>query len=282
MILQKEIRKFSKEWNIPQDTVDKDYVLGHFLSEIYQHFEDKIIFKGGTCLRKCYFPDYRFSEDLDFTARSKTFTLKNKSLKDICKNVENHSNILAIPEKIKQLEHEDRKMGYQVKLKYWGANHSKSQQPTPSNRWVTKIKLEISLREKLILTPNYREIYHPYSDSLSRSEPIPCYPLNEIVSEKIRALIQRSYTAPRDFYDLYQLTNNLDKHAWIKIKELLIKKMKHKGIEYRGPDQFVDNKTITHVRKAWETSIAHQVDSSNMPSPSVIINEVKERIEEYL
>ena len=23
---------------------------------------------GGTCLRKCYFPDYRFSEDLDFTA----------------------------------------------------------------------------------------------------------------------------------------------------------------------------------------------------------------------
>ena len=86
MILQKEIRKFSKKWDIPQDTVDKDYVLGHFLSEIYQHFEDKIIFKGGTCLRKCYFPDYRFSEDLDFTARSKTFTLKNKSLKDIFKN----------------------------------------------------------------------------------------------------------------------------------------------------------------------------------------------------
>ena len=25
------------------------------------------IFKGGTCLKKCYFDTYRFSEDLDFT-----------------------------------------------------------------------------------------------------------------------------------------------------------------------------------------------------------------------
>ncbi len=27
-----------------------------------------LIFKEGSCLRKCYFPDYRFSEDLDFVA----------------------------------------------------------------------------------------------------------------------------------------------------------------------------------------------------------------------
>jgi len=28
---------------------------------------DRLFFKGGTALKKCYFPDYRFSEDLDFT-----------------------------------------------------------------------------------------------------------------------------------------------------------------------------------------------------------------------
>ena len=28
---------------------------------------DTWIFKGGTCLRKCYYETYRFSEDLDFT-----------------------------------------------------------------------------------------------------------------------------------------------------------------------------------------------------------------------
>ncbi|MBW6474015.1 MAG: nucleotidyl transferase AbiEii/AbiGii toxin family protein [Anaerolineaceae bacterium] len=30
--------------------------------------DKNLVFKGGTCLRKCYFPDYRFSENLDFTA----------------------------------------------------------------------------------------------------------------------------------------------------------------------------------------------------------------------
>ena len=29
--------------------------------------QDDWIFKGGTCLKKCYFESYRFSEDLDFT-----------------------------------------------------------------------------------------------------------------------------------------------------------------------------------------------------------------------
>ncbi|MEZ4424280.1 MAG: nucleotidyl transferase AbiEii/AbiGii toxin family protein [Gemmatimonadota bacterium] len=29
---------------------------------------EHLIFNGGTCLRKCYIADYRFSEDLDFTA----------------------------------------------------------------------------------------------------------------------------------------------------------------------------------------------------------------------
>jgi hypothetical protein len=28
---------------------------------------ERLAFKGGTALKRCYFPDYRFSEDLDFT-----------------------------------------------------------------------------------------------------------------------------------------------------------------------------------------------------------------------
>jgi len=39
------------------------------LAGIYQHpsIQNSWIFKGGTCLKKCYFETYRFSEDLDFT-----------------------------------------------------------------------------------------------------------------------------------------------------------------------------------------------------------------------
>ncbi len=36
---------------------------------IYSHEElsNSWVFKGGTCLKKCFFETYRFSEDLDFT-----------------------------------------------------------------------------------------------------------------------------------------------------------------------------------------------------------------------
>ena len=79
MILQKEIVQKAQEWKVPPNTVDKDYVLGHFLSVVVAHYKDELVFKGGTCLRKCYIGNYRFSEDLDFTALNKNFVLDLKS-----------------------------------------------------------------------------------------------------------------------------------------------------------------------------------------------------------
>jgi predicted nucleotidyltransferase component of viral defense system len=127
MIGQNEIIKKAKEWNIQPDIVDKDYVLGHFLSVLHHYYQDQLIFKGRTSLRKCWFPDYRFSEDLDFTALKKDFELTPNDLKEICRLVHQHIQISFVDEEIKMLEHENQKKGYQVKLKYWGANHSKNQ-----------------------------------------------------------------------------------------------------------------------------------------------------------
>lgn len=63
MILQSEIIRKAEEAGVPPDTIDKNWVLGHFLSELYktEWANEFLIFKGGTCLKKCYFPDYRFS-----------------------------------------------------------------------------------------------------------------------------------------------------------------------------------------------------------------------------
>ena len=42
--------------------------MGWLLAGIAQHpLLSKWVFKGGTCLKKCFFETYRFSEDLDFT-----------------------------------------------------------------------------------------------------------------------------------------------------------------------------------------------------------------------
>lgn len=74
MIDKSEIMRFAKQYNLPANTIEKDYILNWLLDGIANSsiFNDKWIFKGGTCLKKCYFEEYRFSEDLDFTIIEKS------------------------------------------------------------------------------------------------------------------------------------------------------------------------------------------------------------------
>lgn len=69
MIDKSEIMEFSREFGLRANVIEKDYVLGWVLAGIFNHAKivAKWVFKGGTCLKKCYFETYRFSEDLDFT-----------------------------------------------------------------------------------------------------------------------------------------------------------------------------------------------------------------------
>ena len=53
---------------IREDVFERDYCLAWFLAVLSQSELKTVLgFKGGTALKRCYFPDYRFSEDLDFT-----------------------------------------------------------------------------------------------------------------------------------------------------------------------------------------------------------------------
>src|ERR1700726_4652907 len=69
MIDRREIIEAASSFSLLPSIVEKDYVLGWILAGIYAHEElaESWVFKGGTCLKKCYFETYRFSEDLDFT-----------------------------------------------------------------------------------------------------------------------------------------------------------------------------------------------------------------------
>ena len=69
MIPKSEIIAHSKSTGLSMHIIEKDYVLGWLLAGIFNHpaLQEKWVFKGGTCLKKCYFETYRFSEDLDFT-----------------------------------------------------------------------------------------------------------------------------------------------------------------------------------------------------------------------
>ena len=53
---------------IREDVLERDYCLAWFLAVLSRSDLKPVLgFKGGTALKRCYFPDYRFSEDLDFT-----------------------------------------------------------------------------------------------------------------------------------------------------------------------------------------------------------------------
>src|SRR5438876_4927741 len=69
MIDRREILEAASSFSLLPNVVEKDYVLGWILAGINANEElaEGWVFKGGTCLKKCFFETYRFSEDLDFT-----------------------------------------------------------------------------------------------------------------------------------------------------------------------------------------------------------------------
>jgi predicted nucleotidyltransferase component of viral defense system len=62
VIAKQELLQLRGEWQLGLDVIEKDYVLGWLLAAIANEPElsDRWIFKGGTCLRKCYYETYRF------------------------------------------------------------------------------------------------------------------------------------------------------------------------------------------------------------------------------
>ncbi len=81
MISRQEIMDFSREFGLSPNIVEKDYLLGWVLAGISNHGElgSDWVFKGGTCLKKCYFETYRFSEDVDTHGQSPWHSFQNTS-----------------------------------------------------------------------------------------------------------------------------------------------------------------------------------------------------------
>lgn len=269
MILQREIATIAQAKNVAKLTIDKDWVLGHFLDAIYSinHLKDNLIFKGGTCLKKCYLPDYRFSEDLDFTSRNTSFELKKSHIDNICKLLDQRAGILTHIEKFQVLQYEDKPTGYQVIVKFWGADHKQNEAPPLPARWLTSVKIEIITYEKLMLSIEEKQVIHNYSDSLTEAiNNVPCYSIVEMMSEKLRALIQRSYSAPRDYYDIWMLSQTFTDLNYDTIVRTFLEKMNFKGLQFVSSEQFINAQTDKIVGTAWNNSLAHQIPNENLPS----------------
>lgn len=190
MISKQEIMDFSKEFGLSPNIVEKDYVLGWILGGISDQFKISAdwIFKGGTCLKKCYFEAYRFSEDLDFTLKNQE-QINNDFLmgvfRDLTDRVYEKTGIEIPKDKISFDIYKNLhgKLSSQGKISYKGPMQPGGSLPT--------IKLDLTADEVLVLNPVIREVSHPYSDRPEQGIHIQCYCFEELFAEKIRALAER-------------------------------------------------------------------------------------------
>ena len=275
MITKKEILNFSGKYGVPATTIDKDYVLGNVLMGIYSnlYFKEKLVFKGGTCLKKCYFEDYRFSEDLDFTVLDSIDKKKIISnLSDILKKVHSVTNIVFDKIKIDDQKYQNTLMGYNVIIPFWGANHSKNKNPVNSKNWPA-IKIDITIHEKIFFAVQQRNLIYSYSDK-SQDILINVYSIEEIISEKLRSLLQRKYSAPRDYYDLWYLTQNT--YNWDNISKAFYMKCELKEINFNSIDDFFVSEKLISCRNQWENSLGNHL--KNLPDFENVINDLRNNI----
>src|SRR3990167_11541416 len=67
--LRLRLEEIAKKHKLRLGVIEQDYVLSWLLVGIFNHpkLRSFLVFKGGTALKKMYFGEYRFSEDLDFS-----------------------------------------------------------------------------------------------------------------------------------------------------------------------------------------------------------------------
>jgi len=278
MISKNEINRLAQEQKVRTATIDKDWVLGHFIDAIYTIPEcrNNLIFKGGTCLKKCRFTDYRFSEDLDFTAANENFVFDLKILKKIVELVTERTEMLLHIQSLENLQFNNQITGYSAKVKFWGADHSKNQQPPEPNRWQTSIKIEIILYEKMFFAPEIANIIHNYSDKLTENaQNIPIYSISEVLAEKIRALIQRSYTAPRDYFDIWYLSKHIENVDWQEVVKGFYKKIEYKNLLFSGVEQLINENSDKILKSAWKNSLEHQIENGKLPEYETVRDDLK-------
>jgi predicted nucleotidyltransferase component of viral defense system len=207
LIDRREILDAAAQTSLTPHVVEKDYVLGWMLAGISRHSEiaDKWVFKGGTCLKKCFFETYRFSEDLDFTLRDAgqiDEAFLKRVFAEIGERIYDETGI-EIPARLQEFEVLQNPRGKtmcQGKISYKG--------PVSSSHGLPRIKLDLTADERIVLPPVWAQIFHPYSDAPKEGIEVLAYDYVEAFAEKFRALAER--TRPRDLYDVVNLYRNVE------------------------------------------------------------------------
>ena len=274
MIDATEIRTLAAQAKIDPGIIEKDYVLSKVLMALshIDLFNQSLLFKGGTALKKFYYPEWRFSEDLDFTSRSK---LKPKEVRSIFQEaVDKVGKLFGLSMRVMEYSQYpksgDDLVSAQFKLGYDGPLRKSSGQKN-------NVRVDIAFDEVIVSEPITKKIIGGYADDIEAELPI--YPLEEIVAEKLRSILQRGKS--RDYYDVWILLKEYRKDfSNGRIWEILKEKCKFKDIPAPKTEDFFNKERIDEAARFWERGLAHQM--LDVPAMSDVIEDLRPMIGQLL
>jgi predicted nucleotidyltransferase component of viral defense system len=221
-------------------------VIGWILKGISDNefLKNKLLFKGGTSLRKIFFSDYRLSEDLDFTYHGDDYKVEEirnnfKSLIEWTKK-EVRISLNIQDETEYQTGNYNFYVGYTGPLGGAGANKN--------------VKVDIANDEIICDDSKEMIVHNEYSD-LKDQFKILSYTLGEIITEKMRSLMQR--TMPRDLYDLWYLFE-IENES---IEDCIFNFEKKAKLKEKNPKEFVKAviEKEDRFKAEWNNSLVNQM-----------------------
>jgi predicted nucleotidyltransferase component of viral defense system len=256
VIDRREIIDAATRQGLNPHIVEKDFALGWLLAAINAHEDlaNTWLFKGGTCLKKCFFETYRFSEDLDFTLTDPAHLDEDflrQTFAEIGEWMYEETGV-EMPAEQQEFDFYTNPCGNiscQGKLSYRGPISPRS------GGW-PRIKLDLTADERVVLPPALVPIFHPYSDAPEDGMQVLAYAYEEAFGEKIRALAER--TRPRDLYDVINLFRNAEARPSPSVLlDVLRQKCSFKGISV---PRFTDLESHRgDLEGGWGTMLAHQL-----------------------
>ena len=253
MITRGDLDERVREWGLRDDTVEKDFVLGWTLWGIGSDAKlaNTWVFKGGTCLKKCYIETFRFSEDLDFTVMPGGPLAPDEVMPILQAMLVRVAAESGIDFSIAPPQYKMRPMGQSAE----GKIYYRGPRGAPQ---AARIKLDLNADEKVARPTVLRAISHTYPDKLPEPGVVRCYGFEEVFAEKIRAMGERS--RPRDLYDIVNLFRRPDLRAHPElIREVLAEKCLSKGIAVPTLATVHASEFRGELEAEWGNMLAHQL-----------------------
>ena len=285
MRLEQILKTTARRLAIPYETVLKDYAIGYLLLAIAHDpvAADSLVMKGGTALKKLYYGDYRFSEDLDFSAEGGP---RGDALEETLRAVASRAQEtlsgkgpfgVVVDRVVHRDPHPHEQESFAFRVQYpW------------QRRLLCLVKLEVTVDEPILLPALQRPIIHGYGEKLTGA--VRAYSLEEIVAEKLRALLQnearrgeRGWVRPRcrDFYDLWRILADppagFDEAA---IRRILPAKCAVRSVIFSSAADFFPTGLLSTVRAGWDGDLGPLV--RDLPPADLVIEELRRKAEALL